>query len=67
MESQKHSDQWILSLERHVLPIIGDTAISEVTSSDILRVLSPIWVEKSDAAKKIRQRVRMVIKWAKAQ
>ena len=47
--------------------MIGDTAISEVTSADILRVLSPIWVEKSDTAKKIRQRLRMVIKWAKAQ
>ena len=65
--NEKHSDQWISSLERHVFPMIGDTAISEVTSSDILRVLSPIWVEKSDTAKKIRQRLRMVIKWAKAQ
>lgn len=46
--NEKHSDQWISSLERHVFPMIGDTAISEVTSSDILRVLSPIWVEKSD-------------------
>ena len=66
-KNEKHSDQWISSLERHVFPMIGDTAISEVTSADILRVLSPIWVEKSDTAKKIRQRLRMVIKWAKAQ
>lgn len=66
-KNEKHSDQWISSLERHVFPMIGDTAISEVTSSDILRVLSPIWVEKSDTAKKIRQRLRIVIKWAKAQ
>ena len=66
-KNKKHSDQWIASLENHVFPMIGDTAISEMTSSDILRVLSPIWVEKSDTAKKIRQRLRMVIKWAKAQ
>ncbi len=66
-KNKKHSDQWIASLENHVFPMIGDTAISELTSSDILRVLSPIWVEKSDTAKKIRQRLRMVIKWAKAQ
>ena len=66
-KNEKHSGQWISSLERHVFPMIGDTAISEVTSADILRVLSPIWVEKSDTAKKIRQRLRMVIKWAKAQ
>ena len=47
-KNKKHSDQWISSLERHVFPLISDTPISEVTSSDILRVLSPIWVEKSD-------------------
>ncbi len=47
-KNEKHSDQWISSLERHVFPMIGNTAISEMTSSDILRVLSPIWLEKSD-------------------
>ena len=66
-KNKKHSDQWISSLKRHVFPLIGDVAISEVTSSDMLAVLSPIWVEKSDTAKKIRQRLRMVIKWARAQ
>ena len=35
-KNKKHSDQWISSLERHVFPLIGDVAVSEVTSSDML-------------------------------
>ena len=31
------------------------------------KVLAPIWIEKADTAKKIRQRLRMIIKWARAQ
>ncbi len=50
LKNEKRSDQWISLLERHVFSMIGDKAISEVTLSDILRALSPIWVEKSDIA-----------------
>ncbi len=50
LQNEKRSDQWISLLERHVFSMIGDKAISEVTLSDILRALSPIWVEKSDTA-----------------
>ena len=29
-------------------------------------MLSPLWVNKNDTAKKLRQRLRMVVKWARA-
>ena len=41
--------------------------VSQITSADVLKVLAPIWIEKADTAKKIRQRLRMIIKWARAQ
>ena len=66
-KNKKHSLQWISSLERHVFPSIGRLSISDITSSDIHRVLSPIWVSRNDTAKKIRQRLRMIIRWARAQ
>ena len=40
--------------------------ISQITSSDILNVLSPIWNNKSDTARKLKQRIRLTIKWARA-
>ena len=66
-DNEKHASQWLSSLENHVFPIIGNKAIGSVTSSDIMKVLTPIWVNKPDTAKKIRQRLRTVVKWARAQ
>ena len=66
-KNQKFAKQWFSSLEHHVFPTIGKLPISQVTSADILRVLTPIWNTKGDTAKKIKQRLRMIIKWARAQ
>ena len=66
-KNEKFAKQWLSSLEHHVFPTIGKIPISQVTSSDILRVLTPIWNTKGDTAKKIKQRLRMIIKWARAQ
>ena len=66
-KNQKFAKQWLSSLEHHVFPTIGKLPISQVTSADILRVLTPIWNTKGDTAKKIKQRLRMIIKWARAQ
>ena len=49
-----------------MLPKIGQMPISNITSSDILNVLSPIWNNKSDTARKLKQRIRLTIKWARA-
>ena len=66
-KNEKFAKQWLSSLEHHVFPTIGKLPISQVTSADILRVLTPIWNTKGDTAKKIKQRLRMIIKWARAQ
>src|SRR5690606_26540920 len=33
---------------------------------DILAVLSPIWTEKPETARRVRQRLRLVLDWARA-
>ena len=53
-------------LENHVLPKIGELPVSQITSSDILGVLSPIWNTRTDTARKLKQRIRLIIKWARA-
>ena len=42
-------------------------AISEITSADIMKTLTPLWNTKHDTAKKLKQRLRVVFKWSKAQ
>ena len=66
-KSDKYAAQWLSSLENHVFPQLGHKAISSITSQDILSVLSPIWVDKADTAKKIRQRLSQIMIWAKAE
>ena len=59
--------QWINSFEHHVFPIIGHLSISQVSSADIMNVLTPLWNSKHDTAKKLKQRLRVVFKWCRAQ
>ena len=40
--------------------------MSEVTSADVLEVLMPIWHEKAQTARRVRQRIRTVLEWAVA-
>ena len=52
-------------MENHVFPKIGTKPVGSIQSTDILAVLEPIWTSKPDTAKKIRQRLNMVINWAR--
>ena len=65
-KNEKFALQWYSSLENHVLPKIGELPVSQITSSDILNVLSPIWNTRTDTARKLKQRIRLIIKWARA-
>ena len=62
----KHALDWPASLERYVFPTIGQRRVSEVTSADVLQILSPIWHEKPETARRVRQRISAVMQWAVA-
>ena len=51
----------------HVFPHIGGRTVDEVTSADVMDTLSPIWNTRHVTAKKVRQRIGMVMRWAIAQ
>ncbi len=64
--SPDHARVWLRSLERYAFPRIGARPVSEVTSGDILQVLTPIWHRKAETARRVRQRIRAVLEWAVA-
>lgn len=66
-KNEKHAKQWINSLEKYVFPLIGDIRMDKIYSADVLAVLSPIWTQKPETARRIRQRISTVLKWAIAQ
>lgn len=63
-KNPKHAAQFISTLETYAFPRIGKIRISDVTANDILSVLTPIWNEKHETAKRLRQRIGLVLKWA---
>lgn len=62
----KHAKDWPSSLRRHTFPRIGARPVSEVTSDDVLAVLTPIWHTRPETARRVRQRIGAVMKWAVA-
>jgi len=66
-KSPKHAAQFISTLETYAFPRLGRLKVPDVTTADVLAVLSPIWVEKAETARRVRQRIGTVMKWAIAQ
>jgi integrase len=60
-----HAAHWIGSLERLVFPAIGQRQIDTIRSGDVLAVLTPIWHSKPETARRVKQRIRTVMQWAK--
>ncbi len=59
--------QWWASMRDHVFPHIGGKTVDEVTTADIMAALLPIWTSKHVTARKVRQRIGTVMRWAIAQ
>ena len=62
----KHAAQFISTLETYVFPHFGQRRVSEITTADVLTALSPIWIEKPETARRVRQRIGTVMKWCVA-
>ena len=63
----KHGAQWEATLRSHAFPHIGHVAIADVTTADVLQVLTAIWHDKPETARRVRQRISAVMKWGIAQ
>ena len=62
----KSEAQWQASLRDYAMPRLGRKRIDEVTTSDVMAVLLPIWTTKAETARRVRQRIGTVMKWAVA-
>ena len=61
-----HTSAWIQTLERHAFPKIGNKKIDTVSRTDVLSVLTPIWSTRPETARRVRQRMRTIFRWAMA-
>ena len=63
-DGSKTAQQWAASMRDHVYPHIGDKSVDQVTTADVMTTLLPIWTSKHVTARKVRQRIGTVMKWA---
>ena len=63
----KHAAQWETTLAAYAYPVIGSRPVDEISSAEVLAILTPIWTAKPETASRVRQRMETVFDWAVAQ
>ena len=65
-KNKKHAKQWQSTISKYASPVLGKYPISEVSLSDVLDVLEPIWHTKNETASRLRGRIERILAWANA-
>lgn len=65
-KNAKHAAQWLTTLETYAFPGLGTVLVDQVGTPEVREVLIPIWLEKPETARRIRQRIGTVMDWATA-
>ena len=46
------------------MPKLGHRRVSDISTADVMAVLLPIWHDKRETARRVRQRISAIMKWA---
>lgn len=63
-KNKKHAAQWRTTIRTYASPEIGKKQIDEITRDDVLKILRPIWEEKTETASRLRGRLEAVFDYA---
>ncbi len=62
----KHAQQWENTLKNYAYPVIGEVQVAEIDKAMVLKIIKPIWAVKTETANRVRDRIKLVLSWAKA-
>ena len=62
----KHRQQWRNTLDTYADPILGKLPVAQVGVGEVMRVLEPLWREKTETASRLRGRIEAVLDYATA-
>jgi integrase len=65
-KSAVYRRQWLASLENYAFPKLGSVPTGSIMTSDIIKVVSPIWQEIPETARQVRNRICAVLDYAHA-
>jgi len=60
----KHISQWDNTLTKYVYPVFGDLPVESINTGLVMKVLEPIWTEKTETASRIRGRIERILDYA---
>lgn len=65
-KNAKHGQQWINTLRDYAFPKIGRMPVDAIGQPEVLMCLSPIWTAKHETARRLAQRIKIVLDMAKS-
>lgn len=65
-KNAKHGQQWMNTLRDYAFPKIGRMPVASIGQPEVLSCLSPIWTEKPETARRLMQRIRVVLDVARS-
>src|SRR5215469_11256791 len=57
--------EWLASLAKHVFPVFGDIGVAAIDLPLVLKAIEPLWARQPVRMNIVRNRVEMVLDWAK--
>lgn len=63
-KNEKHKEQWFSTVKTYAMPVLGDKKLSEIKRVDVLAVLQPIWLTKTETASRLRGRLENIFSYA---
>ena len=63
----RSEEDWRATLRDYAIPKLGGRQVDRITTADVMGILLPIWNEKRVTARRVRQRIGAVMRWAVAQ
>ncbi len=61
----KHAAQWSSTLSRYAFPVLGAMPVGEIDTPAVLRVIEPLWRDKTETASRVRGRIESILDFAK--
>lgn len=63
-KNAKHIQQWSSTLETYAFPILGALPVDMLDTGLVMKVIDPIWREKTETASRLRGRIEAILDWA---
>ena len=60
----KNERYWRSTLETYAYPVIGHLSVQDITITHVLKIIEPMWLDMTDTAYKVRQRMENIMDWA---